>query len=104
MTEHNHRRGTAGVMYEYRGGRSHNGYGLTPNVHRAFPDKSMQGWGDYGELSGVRIGASIGNDFSNGNRGMAKAARGAKKYVRSRIRFHENQAARALSRQVPDKV
>lgn len=40
------------------------------------------------------IGASIGWEFSNGNRGMAKAVRGAKKFVRSRTRFHLKTALR----------
>ncbi|MGE0500055.1 MAG: hypothetical protein AB7I79_00210 [Rhizobiaceae bacterium] len=35
-------------------------------------------------------------DFSNGNRGMAKSVRGAKKFVNSRFRFHENAATRRL--------
>ncbi len=37
------------------------------------------------------IGASWGGDNSNGHRGYAKAKRGAKKFVRSRVRFAENQ-------------
>lgn len=49
-------------------------------------------------FSDVSIGARIGNDFTNGNRGMAKSVRGAKKFVRSRLRFHENQAVRELAR------
>ncbi|MEK7628219.1 MAG: hypothetical protein AAB421_02240 [Patescibacteria group bacterium] len=40
---------------------------------------------------------SIGNDFSKGNRGMAKAKRGAKKFVRSRIRFHDNTTTKRLA-------
>jgi len=52
-------------------------------------DKSMHGWGDKSEFSDRGFGASIGNDFTNGHRGMAKAVRGAKKYVRTRKRFHD---------------
>lgn len=36
----------------------------------------------------------IGNDFTNGRRGMARAVRGAKKYVNTRCRFHEKQQIR----------
>ena len=50
-----------------------------------------------GELSGVSIDARADWDFSNGNRGMAKSVRGAKKYVNSRFRFHENAATRRLA-------
>ena len=59
-------------------------------------DKSMQSWGDYAPLSNLRFGAGISGNFSNGHRGMAKAVRGAKKYVRSRVRFHENAATKDL--------
>ncbi len=59
-----------------------------------FLDKSMHSWGGNAPLSDRRIGAGIANDFTNGHRGMAKAVRGAKKFVRTRIRFHENAATR----------
>lgn len=59
-------------------------------------DKSMHGWGRLSLLSDRQIGASIGNDFTNGHRGMAKAVKGAKKFVRSRTRFHENAETRKL--------
>lgn len=54
-----------------------------------FLDKSLHGWHRKSDFADVFIGASIGNDFSNGHRGMAKAVKGAKKFVRTRIRFHE---------------
>jgi hypothetical protein len=50
-----------------------------------------------GELSGVSVVAQADWDFSNGNRGMAKSVRGAKKFVNSRFRFHENAATRKLA-------
>lgn len=59
-------------------------------------DKSMHSWGRKSSLADRTIGASIGNDFTNGHRGMAKAVRGAKKFVRSRIRFHENNAVKKM--------
>jgi hypothetical protein len=61
-------------------------------------DKSMSSFSARAELADRDIGASIGNDFSNGNRGMARAVKGAKKYVRSRRRFHENKATRDIMR------
>lgn len=62
-------------------------------------DKSMHGFGDKAELSDKIISATIGNDFTNGHRGMARAVKGAKKYVRSRTRFHENNATRKLMKE-----
>jgi hypothetical protein len=69
-----------------------------PRVGRTdYLDKSMHGWGRKSEIADKSIGAGIGNDFSNGHRGMARAVAGAKKFVRSRIRFHENQATKKLN-------
>ena len=62
-----------------------------------FLDKSLHGWGRRSTLADKRVGASISNDFTDGHRGMAKAVKGAKKFVRTRIRFHENAAARRLA-------
>lgn len=59
-------------------------------------DKSMHGWGRKCDLADKSIGAGIGNDFANGHRGMAKAVKGAKKFVRSRVRFHENASTKKL--------
>lgn len=59
-------------------------------------DKSMHGWGNITLLADRQIGACIGNDFTNGHRGMAKAVKGAKKFVRTRTRFHENAATQKL--------
>lgn len=89
MTEHNHRCGTsekipAGV---YR----------TNGKPWGHPDKAMQGWGRVSEIADTCIGASIGNDFTKGRRGMARSASGAKKYVNSRFRFHEKAATKRLA-------
>lgn len=71
--------------------------------HTSHTDKSMQGWSDRGALSGVGVSASIPNDFTNGHRGMARAAAGAKKFVRTRIRFHENAETKRLAAEIhPD--
>ena len=52
-------------------------------------DKSMHSWSNTSKFADVIVGASIGNDFANGHRGMARAVAGAKKFIRRRIRFHE---------------
>jgi len=109
-----HRRGgrTDGYPSFRTGDRHHDG---TPDVrlNNGYPppddkpwrhiDKSMHGWGDIGELSGKHVGAGIGNDFTDGHRGMARAVKGAKKFVRSRIRFHENAATRKLASSMDGK-
>ena len=59
-------------------------------------DKSLHAWGDKSEFSDKSVWASISNDFTNGHRGMAKAVRGAKKYVRSRKRFHDKATLKQL--------
>lgn len=59
-------------------------------------DKSMHGWGNISLFADRQIGACIGNDFANGHRGMAKSVKGAKKFVRTRTRFHENAATQKL--------
>ncbi len=60
-------------------------------------DKSLHGWGHKSEFADRTVGASIGNDFANGHRGMAKAVRGAKKFARTRLRFHENAETKRLA-------
>lgn len=59
-------------------------------------DKSMHCWGRTSLLADKRVAASVSNDFTNGHRGMARAVRGAKAYVRTRIRFHEKHALKNL--------
>jgi len=55
----------------------------------------MQSWHGASE-DGTMVFASIGNDFSNGHRGMARSVRGAKKYVRSRVRAKNKQDLRRV--------
>lgn len=57
-------------------------------------DKAMSEFTGKDELSGKRFNASIGNDFTKGNRGMARSVKGAKKFIRSRRRFHAKMAIR----------
>ena len=55
-------------------------------AHSSFHGRSAEG---------RHFSASVGDDFTNGRRGMARAVRGAKKYVRSRIRFHDKAALKS---------
>lgn len=48
-------------------------------------------------LSDKYVSASWGGDNSNGHRGYGKVKRGAKKFVRTRTRFNENQATKKLA-------
>jgi len=47
-------------------------------------------------LSGSAVSAGITNDFSNGRRGEAKAKRGAKKFLNSRIRIRQKAKIRKM--------
>lgn len=77
---------------------SYTGGGGVMRVGRTdYLDKSMHGWLRKSELADKTIGARIGNDFTDGHKGMAKAVKGAKKYVRTRVRFHENAATRKMA-------
>lgn len=48
-------------------------------------DQSM--WIGVKKLETKAVGAYISNDFSNGHRGMARAKRGAKKFLRNQERL-----------------
>lgn len=65
----------------------------------SFQDRSCQAVASSG-LTGKS--ASIGNDFTNGHRGHAKAVRGAKKFIRSRDRIANKQIAREAVREKAD--
>ncbi len=106
MTDINHRRkNRKPVNQRYRPDAYHNGY---PPLHgkelpqRAvgrtdFLDKSMHSWMRVAPVSGQYFWAWIRNDFTDGHRGMAHAVKGAKKFVRTRVRFHDNAATRRLA-------
>jgi len=122
MTEHNHRRGTRRKRYPKLEVKEfvtamrnsdpeafttlepavplHNGYRPRNDKPWGYIDKSLHGWGRRSELADRTFGASIPNDFTNGTRGMAKSVRGAKKYVRTRFRFHENAETRRLAKTI----
>jgi len=105
MTEHSHRRGTKRRKYRdlVAERRAYFDIGDVISVGRHsrkpwnYLDKSMSTYDARSMLADKHIGAGIGNDFTDGNRGMAHAVRGAKKFVRSRFRFHENAATRLLA-------
>lgn len=116
MTDVNYRRkNRKPVNQRYFDQDYHNGYAAHPdedgkrrgNIQRVgntdYLDKSLHGWGRKSELADKIVGASIGNDFTNGHRGMAHAVKGAKKYVRSRIRFQENAATNRLAKEQENK-
>lgn len=102
MTDINHRRkNRKPVNRRYSEWDYHNGYAYPRNkthentsqefvyqrVGRTdYLDKSLHGWCAKLPSGCGSVGASIGNDFTNGHRGAAKAVRGAKKYVRTRVR------------------
>lgn len=104
MTEHNHRRNTVREMPR---GHEVSGHGFAPTDARpwGYLDKSLSSWHARGPLSDAAVSSkTIGNDFTKGHRGMAKSARGAKKFVRTRLRFHENAATKKLAREPDDLV
>lgn len=57
-------------------------------------DKSMIGFGSKTPEGKPIQSSGIGNDFTDGHRGMARAVAGAKKFVNSRRRFHIRQSIR----------
>lgn len=96
MSEHNHHRGTHRKLSE-----SVHTVNGKPWGH---PDKAMQNWTRKSELADVSVSAGIGNDFTIGHRGMARSARGAKKFVTSRIRRYEAAATKEAARHAFDDV
>lgn len=54
-------------------------------------------------LADTSIVATWGGDNANGHRGYAKARKGAKKFVNTRIRFHENSALRQQAFRMPQQ-
>lgn len=123
MTDINHRRKNKAPKNQ-RHTRYVNGYGCWPddpeqrgradanepvrgNIQRVGNtdqlDKSMHSWGRKSELADKHISAGIGNDYVNGHRGMAKDVRGAKKFVRTRIRFHENATTKKIVKNLGDE-
>jgi hypothetical protein len=110
MTDINHRRkNRKPVNQRHRPEEYHNGY--APPLGKAqahwgvgktdYLDKSLHSWGGSAPVSGLRFSASIPNDFTDGHRGMARAVRGAKKFVRTRVRFHDNAETRRLASALP---
>lgn len=109
MTDINHRRSNrAPVNQRHAQHEYQNGYAAPDNKTREKPaarvgrtdflDKSLHGRGQRSDLADKYIAASIGNDFTDGHRGMARAVRGAKKFVRTRLRASENAATVKLAK------
>ena len=80
---------------------------MKTNHQRQFKDKRssravyakyfVNGGTKVGKLSDTSISASATcGDHTNGKRGIAKDVRGAKKFINSRHRFHENQALKKV--------
>ena len=63
--------------------------------YRQYGGSPMGSTGRISRLADKSVGASWGGDNSNGHRGIAEAKAGAKKFVRSRIRFAEKALVRA---------
>lgn len=74
--------------------KTNHGRGFKAETH---PRKGGTRFQKKGVLSDAAPVAMSDFDSSNGNRGMAKQVRGAKKYVNSRFRFHENAATKKLA-------
>lgn len=115
MTDLNHRRKNRKPVNQRQTANDstyayNNGYGCRDSIRGAiqrvgntdYLDKSMHGWGKKSALADTYVVATIGNDYCNGHRGMAKAVKGAKKFVRTRIRFRENAATKKLSPHADD--
>lgn len=81
---------------------------MKANHQRGFKDRRSSrsvfrsyfagGSGNYLPLSDRIVSAyATSGDHTNGKRGIARDVAGAKKYVRSRTRFHENAATRKIA-------
>jgi hypothetical protein len=85
----NHRRGFKERATAYVGPGQN---GSNGQAYKLFAAKSL--------LAGIRVAAAANvHDATNGKHGVARSIRGAKKFVRSRIRFRENEAARELRKE-----
>lgn len=104
MTDINHRRkNRKPVNLRHQPHEYNNGYAYTNKEEGSarigktdYLDKSLHGFHKKSVFSDVCYSASIGNDFTNGHRGMAKSVKGAKKFVNSRIRHHDKMALHNL--------
>lgn len=76
----------------------------TGNGSTDYLKKCFHSCGRKSTIADVSVSANISADFSNGRRGMAKAVKGAKKFVNTRIRFHENAHTKRLSESAEEAV
>lgn len=77
---------------------------MKTNHRRGFVAKTHRDQGGFNTsakslLADKTFFAYITHSFTDGNRGMAKAKRGAKKFVRSRVRHHDKAALKAMKSQ-----
>ena len=97
MTETNHRRTPARPPSDIsQGARSRSGY-LSESAPWRPRQWCRKGRTDILPLSDRSVSAVAGHHFSNGHRGAARQTLGAKKFIRTRTRFHENAATRRLA-------
>lgn len=80
MSKTNHRDGTTKKRHQYGGSRMAGTGAASPMVEC---DKT--------------VGANWGGDNANGSQGYARNKAGGKKFVRSRLRFHEKATVRKLT-------
>jgi hypothetical protein len=104
VTDVNHRRPARPIRPEARPGfPGRNGY-ISEAKSWGGRRWASKGRTDLLQLSDRAVGAWVGHHFSEGHRGAARATLGAKKFIRSRTRFHENAAARALALEAASEV
>lgn len=71
------------------------GFKATRSSREVFSSYIVGSWLGKVPEADVIVGASVTcGDHTNGKRGIAKDKRGAKKFVRSRVRFHQKAALR----------
>jgi hypothetical protein len=71
----------------------------TPKDSERYRGSPCGSTGEVSLLADRSIGAGFGGDNSQGHAGFARVKRGAKKYVRTRVRFHENAATQSQARE-----
>ncbi len=79
--------------------KTNHGRGFVAPTHRAKGGTRFQKVSAIADAGFVAVAQW---DMSNGNRGVARSVRGAKKFVNSRFRFHEKAATRKLAAESQD--
>lgn len=101
MTDINHRRkNKKAVFLRHAPHEYNNGVAMQPRIQSEENDRHNVGRTDYlnkqfqvylkvSTFADVSICTHIGASYCKSHRGMSKCVKGAKKYLNSRIRFHE---------------